>query len=72
MKTLIDMRYGEFFEDHEVFAKFRTDVKELQKRKTYAAKYATGYDIRDRILKDIRQGLKSISALKVTYIQRRI
>ena len=61
MRTLIDMRYGEFFEDHEVFAKFRTDIKELQKRQAYAAKYATGYQIRDRILKDIRQGLRSIA-----------
>ena len=61
MRTLIDMRYGRHFEDHQVFAKFRNNVEELQKRKTYAAKYAKDYDIRDRILKDIRQGLRSIA-----------
>jgi len=61
MINLIDMRYGRSFEDHEVFTKFRTDVKELQKRKAHTLKYAKEYQIRDRILGDIRQGLGVIA-----------
>jgi len=68
MKPLFVKLYGSRFEDHEDFAQYRTDIEKLSLRPNYAEKYAKDYqrrnEIRRRILKDVRQGVKSIAARK--------
>ena len=58
--------YGSRFEHHTQFASYRENVEKLSLRREYAQKYAKGYqkrnEIRRRILKDVKQGLKSIAA----------
>jgi hypothetical protein len=66
MKPLFDKAHGSDFENREEFAHYRVTVEKLSLKPKYTEKLAKDYqkrnEVRRRILKDIKQGLRSIAA----------